>query len=83
MQQKLSMVFCLLLVLLPLQSHAAEDRPFVGNPAPEFRLADLQGNVHELAILRKSQHVLVLFWSTNCHFCHAMIPQFKSIQDTY
>lgn len=55
----------------------------VGQRAPEFQLSDLSGTPVSLTQLRERGHVMVLFWSTQCHFCHAMIPMFKEIHANY
>ena len=44
------------------------ESPLVGKPAPNFRLADLDGNVVDLAELR-GRPVVVNFWSTYCPPC--------------
>ncbi len=44
------------------------ESPLIGKPAPNFRLADLDGNVVELAELR-GRPVIVNFWSTYCPPC--------------
>ena len=75
------MLFLLTLLCLPGSSIAAGLR--AGTMAPEFELADLDGNSHDLAELRKDSHVLLLFWSVNCHFCHKLIPEFKQLYDRY
>lgn len=55
----------------------------VGQTAPEFSMTDLKGKPHSLAELRKKGHVMLLFWSTRCHFCHALIPNFKATDKKY
>lgn len=57
--------------------------PKVGQTAPEFTLTDLSGKPHSLESLRKKGHVLLVFWSTKCHICHAMIPRFKAVHEKY
>ncbi len=57
--------------------------PKVGQQAPEFELNDLKGKTHSLKELRKKGHVLLVFWSTRCHVCHALIPKFKEIHNKY
>jgi len=55
--------------------------PRIGEYAPEFNLTDLSGKSHTLAELRAKGPVLLVFWSTKCHVCHAMIPQFKKVHE--
>ncbi len=75
---------CLILVLgLSATNVSATTGPRVGQSAPDFTLTDLQQKPHSLAELRKDGHVLLVFWSTKCHVCHAMIPQFKQIHKKY
>jgi len=57
--------------------------PRVGEMAPDFSLTDLSNQSHSLSELRKNGYVLLVFWSTKCHVCHAMIPQFKQIHTKY
>ena len=57
--------------------------PKVGLLAPEFDLANLQGGRASLSGLRKNGHVMLIFWSTRCPFCHALIPEFKAIHEKY
>lgn len=57
--------------------------PKVGQTAPEFSMTDLKGKSHSLAQLRKKGHVMLVFWSTRCHFCHALIPNFKATDKKY
>jgi len=57
--------------------------PRVGQIAPDFSITDLNKQPRSLSELRKDGHVLLVFWSTKCHVCHAMIPQFKQIHKKY
>jgi len=57
--------------------------PRVGETAPDFSLTDLNKKVYTLKGLRSKGHVLLVFWSTRCHVCHAMIPEFKKIHTQY
>jgi thiol-disulfide isomerase/thioredoxin len=75
---------CLILVLgLAVTNASASIGPKKGQTAPDFTMTDLQKQSHSLSELRKDGHVLLVFWSTKCHVCHAMIPQFKQIHKQY
>ena len=45
----------------------------IGEPAPEVKLADLEGTTVELEDF-KGQETLVLFWNPGCGFCQQMLP---------
>jgi peroxiredoxin len=49
----------------------------VGEPAPEVRLADLDGKTVELKGFR-GEKALVLFWNPGCGFCSQMLPDLKA-----
>lgn len=61
----------------------AKTGPKKGQSAPEFELNNMDGEPVTLTELRKKGHVLVVFWSTQCHVCHAMLPLFKQIHADY
>ncbi|VAW73239.1 hypothetical protein MNBD_GAMMA12-567 [hydrothermal vent metagenome] len=54
-----------------------------GQTAPEFSLTDLYGKKRKLSQLTKKGPVLLVFWSINCRYCHAMIPAFNKIDRIY
>jgi len=72
---------CLLAVIS--STSLASTGPKKGQTAPGFTLTDLKKQSHSLESLRKKGHVLLVFWSTKCHICHTMIPNFKAIQTKY
>ncbi len=75
---------CLLFVLgLTMTQVTATVGPAEGQQAPEFSLTNLQNQAQSLTDLRKDGHVLLVFWSTKCHVCHAMIPRFKEVHEKY
>ena len=75
---------CALVLLgLFMAQASASIGPKVGQTAPEFTMTDLKSQSHSLSELRKDGHVMLVFWSTKCHVCHAMIPQFKQIHKQY
>lgn len=55
----------------------------VGTQAPGFTLAGLDEELYSLSDLTAHGPALLVFWSTRCHFCHAMIPQFRQVQDRW
>jgi thiol-disulfide isomerase/thioredoxin/uncharacterized membrane protein YphA (DoxX/SURF4 family) len=69
---------------LPLFHHAAHTHeeetepagPKIGEPAPEIRLRDLEGEHVSLEDFR-GEEVLVLFCSPGCGFCQDMMPDLK------
>jgi peroxiredoxin len=75
----------LLLMVFSISPAFAEEQvgPKVGQQAPSFELKDLDGNPVSLQQLTENGHVMLIFWSTRCHFCHAMIPDFKEINHKY
>ncbi len=73
----------LLHTALPLAATNEQVGVGAGHTAPVFSLSDLRGKSHSLEQLRKKGYVLLLFWSTRCHYCYAMIPQFKNIHEQY
>ena len=52
----------------------------VGDPAPEIRLANLQGETVELEDFR-GEETLVLFWNPGCGFCQQMLPDLKEWEE--
>ncbi|HEY6873042.1 MAG TPA: TlpA disulfide reductase family protein [Geobacteraceae bacterium] len=63
-----------LLLSTPLPSHAVQ----LGRPAPEFSLADLQGNTVSISSLR-GKVVILNFWSTACVPCVKEIPALNNL----
>jgi peroxiredoxin len=51
--------------------------PKVGEPAPEVKLADLEGEEVSLQEDFRGQESLVLFWNPGCGFCQQMLPGLK------
>ena len=52
----------------------------VGQPAPEVKLADLEGKTVELRDF-KGDEALVLFWNPGCGFCQQMFPDIKEWEE--
>lgn len=70
------------------QPASASARPvnehvWLGTTAPDFTLHALDGTLHSLHGLRQNGYVLLVFWSTHCPFCQALIPDFKAIDERY
>jgi len=78
-----SRLFVICFIVLINTAAVADIGPKTGQTAPEFSLTDLSKKSHSLESLRKNGHVLLVFWSTKCHICHAMIPRFKTIHEKY
>ena len=59
------------------QREAMPERgPKPGEPAPDLRLADLEGYTVDLEDFRGAK-TLVLFWSPSCGVCQQMLPDLK------
>jgi thiol-disulfide isomerase/thioredoxin/uncharacterized membrane protein YphA (DoxX/SURF4 family) len=59
---------------------AVEATQKVGEPAPEVKLADLEGSTVELEDFR-GRETLVLFWNPGCGFCQQMLPEIKQWEE--
>jgi thiol-disulfide isomerase/thioredoxin len=57
--------------------HQPKPAPAIGEPAPDLRLPDLNGDPVDLADFRGSP-TLLLFWNPNCGFCRTMLPDLKA-----
>lgn len=53
----------------------------VGDPAPDFRLPDLNGRTVSTTDLR-GRNTLVLFWNTGCGFCQRMLADLRAWEQT-
>ena len=51
-----------------------------GDPVPSLRLADLSGEMIDLAKLQ-NRRTLMLFWSPSCGFCQQMLEDLKKWED--
>lgn len=54
----------------------------VGDPAPDFSLPDLDGNVVSLSNYR-GRAVLLNFWATWCHYCIEEFPLIQAYAESY
>lgn len=61
----------------------ADTGPGVGQNAPGFQLTNMDKVPVTLTSLRQKGPVLLIFWSTRCPVCHAMLPQFKQAHSKY
>ncbi len=79
----IKLIILFLFAFIIHQAAIADIGPGLGQQAPGFRLADMKKEPVTLRDLRKKGHVLLIFWSTKCHVCHAMLPQFKKVYKDY
>ena len=54
----------------------------MGEPAPNFKLQNLDGQSISLSDFR-GKPVLLNFWATWCLFCHAEMPYFQEISEEW
>jgi methylamine dehydrogenase accessory protein MauD len=54
----------------------------VGEPTPEVKLANLEGDEVSLQEDFRGQETLVLFWNPGCGFCQQMLPELKEWETT-
>ena len=66
--------------LIEREKNKANIQP--GNPAPEFSLKDMNGNVRTLASF-KGKYVLLDFWGEWCYWCMKGMPDMKKYYDKY
>jgi len=53
----------------------------IGEPAPEVKLPDLEGETVDLEDFRGTE-TLVLFWNPGCGFCQQMLPEMKESEQS-
>src|SRR5215213_9696728 len=53
----------------------------LGEPAPEVKLPDLQGNTVERTKDFKGQQTLLVFWNPGCGFCQQMLSDLREWED--
>ena len=75
----IGVMFCLM--ALSCQDNP-ETRDFRGTVAPDFRLADLDGNVFHLGA-EQGKMILIIFTTTWCPVCTDFVPLYKKIQEVY
>jgi thiol-disulfide isomerase/thioredoxin len=64
-------------------SWAPPGDPLLGNPAPNFVLANLAGEKVELANVVSEKPVLLVFWATWCPSCVEEVPILNEWQEKY
>jgi thiol-disulfide isomerase/thioredoxin len=52
----------------------------IGEPAPEVKLADLEGTIVELEDFT-GEETLLVFWNPGCGFCQQMLPEIKQWEE--
>jgi peroxiredoxin len=71
------------LVVAPPGTGPLDDRaPRVGSPAPDFALADVDGEIVRLSDFR-GQPVWVNFWATWCGPCRRELPDIQRLADEF
>ncbi|MBI3629925.1 MAG: redoxin domain-containing protein [Candidatus Rokubacteria bacterium] len=75
-------VVLLLFAVLLAQPATAGWNYRIGEPAPEFQLEALDGNVYRSTDL-KGKWVVVSFMTTWCPFCNAAAPHFEKLNQEY
>jgi len=66
-----------------LSTNSSDPRTaFVGHPAPDFKLRDLNGGQTQLSAL-KGQVVLLDFWATWCGPCRSTMPKLDSLSKKF
>ena len=77
------MLICVLLLAMPTLSSAGEEGdPWLGKPAPEFTLKDLDGTALDLMELR-GRVVWLNFWGLRCGPCVRELPTLQKIHLAY
>ena len=59
-----------------MQAETAAQNPltsWIGKPAPDFKMVDLEGNIHRVSRL-KGKKIMLDFWATWCPPCKKSIP---------
>ncbi len=75
----------LMFVLLVLTDGCSSEEPQrlkIGDPAPDFAIADLQDNMISSATWR-GEPVILRFWDTECKYCRADSPIINSYFNKY
>ncbi len=65
------------------EAEHAHGGPRIGQKAPTFALANVDGNEVNLADMVGKKTLAVVFWGTWCDFCKAEIPTLKKLQEDH
>lgn len=73
------------LVLLLVAPLAAQEEALVavGDRAPGFTIADLDGQPVDVGALIGTRPLLIEFWATWCTSCEAMLPRLRAAHERY
>jgi peroxiredoxin len=56
--------------------------PWIGKPAPDFKIVDIQGTEHRLGDYL-GKNVMVVFWATWCPTCNIEIPNLIELRKKF
>jgi peroxiredoxin len=75
------LLFALIVIVFAFPA-AAQQNLKVGDQAPEFSAAAIDGTKITLSQMR-GKVVLLTFWATYCPICHAEIPKLNAVAESY
>ena len=86
---KASLILSLTMILAVHHASAADSTSSTENTtrvmrqAPDFSLRALDGEQVSLDSLQEDGHVLLLFWSLDCVYCMAHMPDYQRLYENY